>query len=124
MRWVSGWWKNNGGKEYLDILKWIESWFSDNCDGDWEHGYGIRIETLDNPGWMIHVYLEGTSLEDVMFDEINDINRSESNNWIQCKVENNIFKGYGGPMNIDEILNIFRKWVEANDYSREHSYSH
>lgn len=33
----------------MDILKWLENWYSSNCDGDWEHLYGITIRTLDNP---------------------------------------------------------------------------
>lgn len=40
------------------MLKWLENWYSSNCDGDWEHGYGIRIETLDNPVWAVRINLE------------------------------------------------------------------
>lgn len=35
-----------------EALERLEEWFENNCDGDREHGAGIRIETLDNPGWM------------------------------------------------------------------------
>jgi hypothetical protein len=28
----------------------LEAWYASRCDGEWEHGYGISIETLDNPG--------------------------------------------------------------------------
>jgi hypothetical protein len=41
-------------------LRVLEQWFSDNCDGDWEHEFGVHIESLDNPGWMIRVDLVGT----------------------------------------------------------------
>ena len=33
-----------------DLFSWIEKWYANNCNGDWEHSYGITIETLDNPG--------------------------------------------------------------------------
>ncbi|KAA2301834.1 rhodanese-related sulfurtransferase, partial [Clostridioides difficile] len=26
----------------MDTLKWIQSWYYENCDGDWEHSYGVR----------------------------------------------------------------------------------
>jgi len=32
-------------------LKWLQQWYSEHCDGAWEHGFGITIETIDNPGW-------------------------------------------------------------------------
>ncbi|MFT5930929.1 MAG: hypothetical protein ACI93G_000001, partial [Hyphomonas sp.] len=38
-------------------------WYQSQCDGDWEHSFGLKIESLDNPGWSVHVDLEGTSLE-------------------------------------------------------------
>ncbi|MFG3697676.1 Imm53 family immunity protein [Micromonospora sp. NPDC047620] len=44
-------------------LTYLESWFVRQCDGDWEHEYGIRIETTDNPGWTIEVDLLGSDLE-------------------------------------------------------------
>ncbi len=34
-------------------LSRLQRWYSAQCDGDWEHGLGVRIETLDNPGWMV-----------------------------------------------------------------------
>ena len=33
----------------------LEDWYADLCNGDWEHTGGIKIETLDNPGWCITV---------------------------------------------------------------------
>ena len=63
----------------LDVLSRIESWFSDRCDGDWEHGFGIKIETLDNPGWMIRVALEGTRMEGV---ELKRVSRESQGSWV------------------------------------------
>src|SRR5690348_1300611 len=44
----------------MEIIEWIQAWYLDQCDGHWEHQYGMVIETLDNPGWSIRVELEGT----------------------------------------------------------------
>lgn len=30
-----------------DDLIWLQSWYLSNCDGEWEHGYGVAIDTLD-----------------------------------------------------------------------------
>ncbi|WP_203237204.1 Imm53 family immunity protein [Streptomyces gilvosporeus] len=37
----------------LDPLSSLTAWYTSQCDGGWEHEYGIRIETLDNPGWSV-----------------------------------------------------------------------
>ena len=31
----------------------LSNWFASQCDGEFEHAYGIRIESTDNPGWLI-----------------------------------------------------------------------
>ena len=36
-------------------LSYLTAWFARQCDGDWEHDLGIRIETLDNPGWAVDI---------------------------------------------------------------------
>lgn len=37
--------------ENENIFEWLQKWYKSQCDGDWEHEYGIKIETVDNPGW-------------------------------------------------------------------------
>ncbi|MFF7251477.1 Imm53 family immunity protein [Embleya sp. NPDC008237] len=44
-------------------MKHLESWYASMCDGDWEHEYGIRLETVDNPGWDLTVDISETDLE-------------------------------------------------------------
>ena len=45
----------------LSNIEWLQQWYQKNCDGEWEHLYGIEIETLDNPGWHVKIDLEETS---------------------------------------------------------------
>lgn len=99
--------------KYMSILNWLMDWYESNCDGDWEHLFGISIKTLDNLGWGVEIDLSDTLLEDKRFDELK-INKGNYN-WITCSVENNIFKGYGDPDKLEEILKSFRKWAE-NQY--------
>ena len=93
-----------------NVFEWLQNWYASQCDGDWEHGNGIQIGTIDNPGWYLRISLEETELQDKKFQKIS-IDRSE-NGWIRCFIENKIFEGVGGPFNLPEILQIFRNWVE------------
>lgn len=93
----------------LSTLKWIQEWYLQNCDGDWEHCNGINISTLDNPGWMVDIDLSDTNLEEREFQVV-DIERNDCD-WVYCNVSDNIFHGNGGPNNLEEILIIFQNWV-------------
>jgi hypothetical protein len=100
----------------MGTLSWIQKWYFEQCDGDWEHGYGIRIETIDNPGWSVIICVENTDVQDKLFEIVN-IERHE-NDWVHCKIDYDKqrdglqFYGYGGPENLGEILEIFKAWVE------------
>ena len=93
-------------------MKELENWYLSNCDGDWEHQYGVTIESLDNPGWRVLIDLIGTKLEQIDFEKIN--NTESESEWIVCKVENNKFIGAGGPQKLNGIINIFIDWVKVN----------
>lgn len=86
-------------------------WFESNCDEDWEHSYGIKIYTLDNPGWTIEIDLAETRLSNVVFSTTT-IDRSESD-WIYCTVTDGVFRGAGGINNLDELIEIFLNWAEG-----------
>jgi len=92
-------------------LMWLIEWFAEQCDGDWEHGYGVRIDTLDNPGWGLRVSLTGTYLENREFKRIK-IERSETD-WLFCFIEEGRFEGACGLYNLPEALKIFRDWAES-----------
>ena len=93
----------------METLKKLQNWYLSNCNGEWEHDFGMSIGTLDNPGWTMEINLIGTHNENIPFKGIT-IERSEED-WIQCKVENNIFKAACGPLNLEETLGIFLKWT-------------
>jgi hypothetical protein len=107
-----------------ELLSWLQNWYAAQCDGDWEHQYGLTIETLDNPGWYVAINLAETPLEDTTFQPVDERYRSEDN-WVDCRVVEGDaegisvrdsvrgpkFRGAGGPHNLSEILHIFREWV-------------
>ena len=93
----------------LDLLQWLQSWYSKQCDGDWEHGNGLKISTIDNPGWRITISLNQTELASQPFHDIT-IERTE-NDWVHCFVKNGFFESACGPNNLSEALEIFKKWT-------------
>lgn len=93
----------------MNLLKWLESWFESYCDGVWEHDEGIKIETLDNPGWRLDINLKDTDLESKKFYLVKE-DRTD-NDWIHCSVADGFFKGRGGTSNLEEIIKIFHDWV-------------
>jgi hypothetical protein len=94
------------------VLEWLQKFYLSECDGQWEHGVGYTISTLDNPGWGVDFDLEATVLENKPFEPIR-LERAESD-WVHCRVEANLFQGRGGPKNLTELLSIFRDWATAN----------
>jgi hypothetical protein len=95
----------------MSTLDEIQKWYASNCDGDWEHSYGLSIETLDNPGWSVTIDLEETNLEDRDFQRI-EIHDSEES-WIECWIAENKFRSFGDPNRLEEILSIFVSWAKT-----------
>lgn len=100
-----------------NTLEWLQNWYLSQCNGDWEHEYGIKIDTLDNPGWTIYIDLTDTRCENKSFVPMNL--RKDEQDWIQCNVVDNQFKGAGSALNLIKILNVFRQWVEKCEAENE-----
>ena len=49
----------------LSLIEWLQNWYKEQCNGEWEHVRGVTIETLGAPGWLVTVDLAGTPLEGV-----------------------------------------------------------
>lgn len=95
-----------------DILTRLQRWYLEQCNGDWEHTYGITISTVDNPGWLLEVELTDTVLLDKPFAPMH-IQRENPDDWVICSVtEQQLFRGAGGPRNLEEIIVIFLTWAD------------
>lgn len=92
-------------------LDWLMAWYRSRCDGDWEHQHGVRIGTIDNPGWSLDVDIAetvhaGTSMPQKL------IERSE-NDWIFAEVKDDVFRARGGTGNLSEMINLFASFIEG-----------
>ncbi|MBO0359993.1 immunity 53 family protein [Hymenobacter sp. BT186] len=95
----------------MDLLQRIQRWYTINCNGDWEHDYGISVwhgisvQTLDNPGWIVSIDLEDTCVKQADLPYV--LHERNTTDWFGYKVENGKFEGVGGPENLSEILSYF-----------------
>lgn len=93
----------------MSNINWLEKWYKHHCNGPWEHLYGIKIETLDNPGWHVEINLNET--EYVNLKQKNSIRDMGSNDWINCSIVDGTFNGCGDCMKLEEIIETFKEWV-------------
>lgn len=92
----------------MDILNEFQTWCIENRRYAKGEENGIRIETLDNPGWWVSIDLKSTAAE---YTDFAIVNRERSkNDWFDCKIRDNRFEGTGGPRNLTEIIKTFLKW--------------
>jgi hypothetical protein len=89
----------------------LERWYASQWNGDWEHSYGIRVDTLDNPGWSVKIDLRDTRKQDGVLER-KRIDRSEKD-WIQCWAEKQQFRIACGPLNLSEAGEMFVRWFDA-----------
>lgn len=104
----------------MDNLTWLTSWYGERCDGEWESDYGVNIESVNNPGWMVRIDLDGTGLDPDAFEAVAD-QRTETD-WVECKVEEGVWLGGGGVENLDEVIGVFRAWVEGGERPAKKSF--
>lgn len=93
----------------MDELRFLEDWYAQQCDGDWEHGWGVSLETLDNPGWRLTVDLEGTSWFGRVLER--EVIERSGHDWLQVWSDGQRFEAACGPQNLSEVLGRFRAFV-------------
>ena len=102
----------------MDTLQRLQRWYHSQCNGVWEHSWGVKIDTLDNPGWSIEINLRDTTLAGMAFQEhsygTGKNAESSGDGWLACKVEGDVFKGFGWPFKLQEMLEVFLEWAEKN----------
>lgn len=93
------------------VLKRLQAWYLRQCDGDWEHSYGVEIDTLDNPGWVVAIDLSETEWSDTKIERCRIENADHD--WMQFEVSESRFLGSGSPMRLEDIVEAFLGIVEV-----------
>jgi hypothetical protein len=97
--------------EKISDFAWMMSWFLMQCDGDWEHQFGVAIKTTDNPGWSIKISLTDTTFEGLTMSP--ETHQTSDIDWYRFQIEDRTFVGYCGPNNLLELIRAFRCAVES-----------
>lgn len=87
------------------LLTRLQNWLQSECNGDWEHGYGFRLETLDNPGWTFEADLAETQWSEIVIAR-QIVERTESD-WLQHEIADGKYIACGGVFNLTEMLQNF-----------------
>jgi hypothetical protein len=96
----------------MNTLEWLENWYNSNCDGDWEHEYGVEITTIDNPGWRITIDLAETKYESINIEY--QLVEQNENNWYGYSVLNSKFIGVGSPEKLTQLIELFKNIINTH----------
>jgi hypothetical protein len=100
----------------LAVVERLQEWYRAQCDGEWEHTHGIRIDTLDNPGWALEIDLNDTELASKKFEEI-DFSTDVKWDWYRCRIKDAKFQAFCGPSRLVDVIAIFSAWAfPTSDY--------
>lgn len=100
----------------FDCLAWLQKWYIENCDGDWEHSYGISISTIDNPGWSVKIDIHDYNIDDT---SVNLTGYPEpGDTWLTYRVEKGCFYGHSDPTQLCQIILVFKQLIEQQASSQ------
>jgi hypothetical protein len=101
----------------MNALVHLQEWYMSQCNGDWEHTYGVKIGTFDNPGWWLEVELTHSELEGKSFATVEHGKPADSieddPDWFICQLKDNKFVAHGGPLNLNKMVEIFVTWAHS-----------
>jgi hypothetical protein len=100
----------------MEIINWLQNWYEKECDGDWEHGYGVEIKTIDNPGWKVKINISKYFDDNYSLNIIQD--ETSAKDWYSYKIENSFFYGYSDPNKLFFLLEKFKEIIETASPAR------
>lgn len=100
----------------INGTKWLSDWYSNNCNEDWEHKYGVKIDTIDNPGWTIEIDFEDTGV--TIENRAWEIFGNSPTDWYGYKVEDGKYEASGDPSKLERLILIFKNLVENPTFTR------
>lgn len=89
----------------MELLTRLQNWYQSECNEDWEHTFGFKLETLDNPGWTFEADLADTRWCDIKMNR--NINQRSETDWVQYEITSSKYIACGGASNLIEMLQTF-----------------
>jgi len=99
--------------QHTSELVWLTQWYASMCDGLWEHGRGVHLVTLDNPGWCLEIELNGTTLGNVELQRV--LHDYADDDWFAYEIRDTLFVGACSISRLDEMIATFRKMITERD---------
>jgi hypothetical protein len=106
--------------EKVQMIGQLEAWYLRQCDGDWEHSFGISIETMDNPGWSVTIDLDETSAEGLALEERSPDDRGSEQDdsarfgWYEIWIEEGRrFRAHCAPDRLEFVITRFLHLVSS-----------
>lgn len=92
-------------------VQYLLDWYANNCNGDWGHEYGIKISTIDNPGWLIQVNLSETDISGRVMEPCTW--EPEHGRWVRSWSNGEEFNVVCDVHSFDVAIGEFQKFAEA-----------
>lgn len=93
------------------MIEWLQKWYSDHCDGDWEHEHPISLISLDNPRWSLSIDVKDTKLENLNIPPT--MNKISEDDWVGYSLKNGVFEAGGDVFKINRLIEIFKEIVDS-----------
>ncbi|MGJ5207833.1 immunity 53 family protein [Bradyrhizobium sp. HKCCYLR20261] len=99
-------------RDQHESLRALQDWYAAQCDGQWDPLSGIRIGTLDSPGWSLRIDLSSTGLAGRPFTEVK-VQGDDDDDWCHCRIQSEVFEAFCGPDHLVDVIAIFLAWAVA-----------
>ncbi|MDO6381433.1 Imm53 family immunity protein [Leptospira santarosai] len=92
------------------MFSWLMEWYQSQCDGDWEHEYGVDINTKQNQGWQVKIEVNFTELDGVAIEQ--SLVQKGTDDWYSFSLKDGKFLAEGDPKKLSIILEKFKEiWM-------------
>ncbi len=93
----------------VSSFEFFQRWYAEQCNGDWEHEFGVRITTLDNPGWHVVADLVDTDLEGRTLGRSKE--EPGEGRWIWASSDGERYESSCDLHSLDDALSRFREFA-------------
>lgn len=98
----------------MEVFQYLADWYEQQCNGSWEQKHGVSLQSLDNPGWLLKIDLQGTTLEHTPFQPVRvgvaETGQPEEAVWMSCRVHKGQFMAACSPDMLSHALDTFQLW--------------